>query len=82
MKKHTKIYFNHFNLGIDDVIKCEYCNLEPAVDIHHIEAKGMGGSKTKDTIDNLIALCRGCHNDAHSKVIKKSHLKQKVINRK
>jgi len=29
--------------------------------LHHIEARGMGGTKTKDTIENLMALCRGHH---------------------
>ena len=28
----------------------------PANHIHHIHCKGMGGSKTKDNIENLIAL--------------------------
>jgi len=31
------------------------------VDIHHIDCKGMGGSKQKDYIENLQALCRECH---------------------
>jgi 5-methylcytosine-specific restriction endonuclease McrA len=60
MKKHTKIYMDYFSLGIDDYIPCEVCQC-PAVDIHHLEPRGMGGSKTKDTIENLAALCRECH---------------------
>lgn len=60
MKPHTKIYLKHFNYGQDDFIPCEICN-ERAVDIHHIEARGMGGTKQQDTIGNLMALCRGCH---------------------
>jgi 5-methylcytosine-specific restriction endonuclease McrA len=32
-----------------------------AVDINHIDCRGMGGSKTKDVIENLQALCRKCH---------------------
>jgi hypothetical protein len=32
-----------------------------AVDIHHIEARGMGGTTTKDVIENLMCLCRECH---------------------
>jgi predicted restriction endonuclease len=32
-----------------------------AVDIHHIEARGMGGSKHADRIENLMALCRKHH---------------------
>ncbi len=26
--------------------------------------KGMGGSKTKDYIENLMAMCRKCHHEA------------------
>ena len=73
MKKHTKIYFNYFNIGIDDVILCEVCGAR-SVDIHHIDPKKMGGSKTKDYIENLIALCRNCHNDAHSGILSKKEL--------
>ncbi len=28
---------------------------------NHIEARGMGGSKEADNIENLQALCRACH---------------------
>lgn len=45
---------------VTDFICCEVCQSK-AVDIHHIEARGMGGSKTADTIENLMALCRECH---------------------
>jgi 5-methylcytosine-specific restriction endonuclease McrA len=60
MKKHTKIYLDYFGYGLDDFIPCESCGTK-AVDIHHIEARGMGGTTDKDTIDNLMALCRYCH---------------------
>jgi len=60
LKKHTRIYLSYFNYGIDDYIPCEICGAR-AVDIHHIDARGMGGSKTKDDINNLMALCRQCH---------------------
>jgi hypothetical protein len=30
-------------------------------DLHHIEARGMGGTTTKDVIENLMCLCRECH---------------------
>lgn len=33
----------------------------PADDIHHIECRGMGGSKGKDHIGNLMALTREMH---------------------
>jgi hypothetical protein len=49
-------------MGYDesDFIPCEICKAK-AVDIHHINARGMGGTGTKDTIENLMALCRTCH---------------------
>jgi len=34
---------------------------EVAVEIHHIVCKGMGGSKTKDNIENLMAVTREEH---------------------
>jgi hypothetical protein len=60
MKKHTKIYFDYFGHGEQSFVPCEVCGMR-ANDIHHIEARGMGGSKEKDNIENLQALCRPCH---------------------
>jgi 5-methylcytosine-specific restriction endonuclease McrA len=60
MKKHTMHYLNHFGYDISDFIPCEVCG-KTAVDIHHIEPRQMGGTKTKDVIDNLMALCREDH---------------------
>lgn len=60
MKKHTKIYLDHFGYGFEDFIGCEVCGRK-AVDIHHIDCRGMGGGKSKDKIENLMALCRACH---------------------
>jgi len=79
MKKHTKIYTKHFKIGEQDTPLCEMCG-SPAVDVHHIEPRGMGGSKTKDYIENLAGLCRSCHNKAESskefnKEVKNKHLK-------
>ena len=60
MKKHVKIYLDYFGYGIEDFIPCEVCG-KKAVDIHHIVARRMGGTHTKDKIENLQALCRECH---------------------
>ncbi len=62
MQKHTIIYLNYFGLTIVDFIACEVCGCK-AVDIHHIDARGMGGDPkgSKDVIENLQALCRECH---------------------
>jgi hypothetical protein len=69
MKPHVKIYMDHFNYGIEDFIPCEACGAK-AVDIHHIEGRG----KSKDVIDNLMALCRKHHTKAHE-TISKSDMK-------
>ena len=47
MKKQTKIYMQYFNYVLDDFIPCEVCGSR-AVDIHHIENRGAGGSGNKD----------------------------------
>ena len=60
MKKHTKIYLQGMGYDTTDFIPCEVCGSQ-AVDIHHIEARGMGGTKMADTLENLMALCRQCH---------------------
>lgn len=76
MKKHTKIYLDYFEYAISDYIACEVCE-RPAVDIHHIEARGMGGSNTKDVITNLQALCRECHTKFGDQKQYKDFLKEK-----
>jgi hypothetical protein len=60
MKNHTKIYLDYFGYDTSDFIPCEVCEAR-ATDIHHIEARGMGGRTSKDNIFNLMALCRPCH---------------------
>jgi len=60
LKQHTRLYLNYFAYHESEYIPCEVCN-KKAVDIHHIDCKGMGGSKQKDYIENLQALCRECH---------------------
>jgi len=60
VKHHVQIYLTGMNYDVTDYIPCEICNAK-AVDIHHIDCRGMGGSSGKDTIENLMALCRSCH---------------------
>lgn len=64
-----------FGYDESDFIPCEVCG-KKAVDINHIDARGMGGSKTKDTPDNLQALCRECHVKYGDKKQHKDYLKQ------
>lgn len=68
MQTHVKNYFDSLGLDTSSYVECEVCQ-SPAVDIHHIIPRSKFGKKTKDKQDhpsNLIALCRECHNIAHS----------------
>ncbi len=61
MRNHTKIYYNHFGLVEQDIPLDEFEYVVNdrqvrAVSVHHISKRGMGGSKEKDFIENLMAL--------------------------
>jgi hypothetical protein len=73
MKIHTKLYMDYFGYNQDEYIPCEMCG-GPCVDVHHIVLKGIGGSKTKDYIENLIGLCRVCHEKCHKNEYTKEFL--------
>ena len=60
MKKHTQIYLQGMGYDATSFVPCEVCG-GVGVDIHHIEARGMGGNKNADVIENLMCLCRNCH---------------------
>ena len=62
MKAHVKTYLDFFGYDEASFIKCEICQAK-AVDIHHIKARGMGGTKERfiNQIENLMGLCRDCH---------------------
>ena len=61
---HKQVYMKGFDLYPDAIVLCEVCG-KVAVDIHHILFKSQLGT---DEIENLIALCRDCHDIAHGKV--------------
>lgn len=60
MIRHVKIYLDYFDYKVQEEVICEACGAM-AVEIHHIHGRG----KDKDIIDNLMALCRKCHERAH-----------------
>ena len=62
MKKHTKIYMDAFGYDKEDFIPSEISG-KKAVDICHIECRGMGGNPNndKDRIENLMAQTREEH---------------------
>ena len=79
MKKYTKTYLEYFGYDISSWIPCEICG-KLAVDIHHIENRKSGGSKLKDNIDNLMALCREDHYLYGDKKQYKEFLKELHLN--
>ncbi len=84
MKKYTKVWLAGMGLWPCDVppdVPCEYCNSVFVVDIHHIDPRGAGGSKFKDFFENLIGLCRPCHDMAESGEITQGELKRITENR-
>jgi len=66
MQNHVKNYLEHYKPF--DTPLCESCGAL-SCEIHHLVPRSKFGSKTKhlqDRYDNLIALCRTCHEKAHS----------------
>lgn len=55
MRKHVKIYYDYFGYDESSFVPSEISG-DPAVSVHHIDCRGMGGSKDKDVIENLMAL--------------------------
>jgi hypothetical protein len=62
-----------FGYDQSDFIPCEICGTQ-AIDIHHIECRGMGGTKQPETISNLMAVCRPCHEKYGDKKEHKEYL--------
>lgn len=86
MKKHTKLYLSFFGYDESDFIPCEVCG-DQANDIHHIECRGMGGTKQPESIDNLMAVCRTCHlifgdKKEYKEVLKEIHLQRTCSEKK
>jgi 5-methylcytosine-specific restriction endonuclease McrA len=73
MKPYIKLYYDHYGYDYVDCVLCQVCGCV-STEIHHIKPKGMGGRAGADVIENLIALCRKCHIDAHSSKISKEEL--------
>jgi len=77
MKKYIKLYLDHFGYSEGDFIPSEISG-RPAVDIHHILPKGRGG---KDEIENLTALTREEHEQAHEGKLTEEYLRDKHNNK-
>lgn len=67
MQPHVRNYLQAFGYSGFEFIPCEVCGAQ-SIDVHHVEFRSHFGSKRaaeRDHIDNLIALCRTCHDAAH-----------------
>ena len=73
MRNHTKVYMEYFGYQIVEDAYCELCG-KPCGPPHHIQARGLGGSKERDNIENLIGLCYTHHIDAEDHVYSKEYL--------
>lgn len=73
MTKYKQNYMTANGFSEGDFIPCEVCGKE-AVDIHHIQFRGMGGNTEMDNAENLIALCRSDHDNAEAGLISKETL--------
>lgn len=72
MTKHREVYAKHFSVGEQDFVPCERCSM-PCDHIHHIKYRSRQG---KDEIENLMALCAGCHTLAHSEIITEEEMQE------
>ena len=84
MQPHIKNYFKAFGYDESSVILCELCG-SVASDVHHVLARSKFGKKRKaeqDNVNNLVALCRLCHNKAHDNIVTKEFLLNIIEKRK
>ena len=67
LKDYKKLFRDYWGYFESDTPICWGCYMKPAVDIHHLTNKGMGGVSNNrlNRIDNLYPVCRPCHNLAH-----------------
>jgi 5-methylcytosine-specific restriction endonuclease McrA len=67
MKRHIKNYLTGIGHDGMSFIPCEVCG-GTGTDVHHVEPRSHFGSTRKheqDAFENLVALCRECHDKAH-----------------
>lgn len=53
--KHIQIYEQYFGERICELTGAPHCQ------VHHLKCRGMGGSKKRDFIENLMGLCQDAH---------------------
>lgn len=63
-------------------LRCEFCGARTlGCEPHHVHARGMGGGSRLDVRENLIGLCRDCHDKAHLCKIDRADILAKIAAR-
>ncbi len=78
MTKHAKAFIESRKISESDAWPCEWCgkpSLVQDLDCHHVRFRSQGGG---DEPENLIGLCRPCHEKAHAGKLSESDLKSRV----
>lgn len=78
MTPWAKIYTTDYKLDLSDHWQCESCGRMDKLanfDLHHIRSRSsMGGQKLANRIENIMCLCRKCHETKGDKKAWKSWL--------
>ena len=83
LKNYKKLFSDFWGYCESDIPICWGCFMAQAVDIHHLENKGLGGVKNNrlNRIDNLFPVCRKCHDLAHADKSINKKWKQVLLDR-
>lgn len=60
---------------------CEWCGKRGRTDPHHLTCRGIGGGHRLDIPENMLALCRSCHDLVHAGKIKRDEMVAVVARR-
>ncbi len=61
--EHKTNYMLARDIALEEIVLCEWCG-KVGDEVHHIIFRSQGGS---DLYENLIGLCRQCHDRGHGK---------------
>lgn len=76
MAKYHKIYDEFFQIGDFSPRMCELTGARRDLELHHIDARGMGGRQSADGIENIMCLHRVAHEYFGDKTKFKEWLKE------
>lgn len=61
MLSHVQIYHDFFHIDPHNPRRCELTGRTTFTELHHIDARGMGGRASMDYIENIMCLTREAH---------------------